>query len=174
MPLVNDNALLGDKLYVQLQVPMADNEETHGTIKQLDEKNYIKTPNGIQKGYIDTIIFNDYRTLIVIAKQKGKAKSDIKLGQSEIKLSVPCTFNNNFQRNLKTEIVTLNSKNSAIDKDGFARLKFKISNKKIGRKSENDLDWNAFTLRIQTNENWDVKGIMLFKERVKKRIWLNA
>lgn len=174
MPLVNDNALLGDKLYVQLQVPMADDEETHGTIAQLGEKNYIKTQNGIQKGYIDTVIFNDYSTVVVIAKQKGQAKADPKLCQSEIELSIPCTFNHNFQRNLKTKIPILSSRSTAVDKDGFARVKFKISNKKIGKKAEADLDWNAFTLRIQTKENWEVKGIILFRGRVKKTIWVNV
>ena len=58
--------------------------------------------------------------------------------------------------------------------EDIVRLKFKISNKKIGRKSEIDFDWNAFMLRIQANENWEIQGIRLFEGRVKREIWLKA
>jgi hypothetical protein len=172
MPLVNDNALLGDKLYVQLQVPMSDNNETHGTIKTLDKKNFIQTKNGVQKGFIDTVIFEDYRTLVLIAKQKGQLKSNEILCKEALQVSIPCTYSNNFTRHLKRKIPTLRPKNTAIDNDGFVRMKYKIANRKIGRKSESDFDWNAFVLRIQADENWEVKGILLFKGRVKKAIWL--
>jgi hypothetical protein len=153
---------------------MADEEETHGTIENLDKKNFIKTKNGIQKGFIDTIIFNDYQTLIVIAKQKGQQIADLKLGQDALSATIPCTYRNGFQRELKIKKTILDAKKTGIDANGFARLKFKISNKKINRKSEKDFDWNAFVLRIQADENWEIQGIRLFKGQVKREIWLNV
>jgi hypothetical protein len=172
MPLVNDNALLGDRLYVQLQVPMADDEATHGTVEISDRKNFINIKNGIQKGFIDTIIFQDYQTLIVIAKQKGQAKPKKVQLQETLQVTIPCTYTDNFTRQLNQNPPILRPKNTAIDGDGFIRIKYKIANKKIGRKSESDFDWNAFVLRIQATEDWEVKGILLFRGRVKKAIWL--
>lgn len=174
MPLVNDNALLGDRLYVQLQVPMSDDNATHGTIKNLSKHNFIQTKNGVQKGFMDTVIFKDYQTLIVIAKQKNTNSADAIRCQKEVIATIPYTYSNNFERNLKKKTTTLEPKKVKIDDNGFVRMKFKISNKKINRKSELDMNWNAFVLRLQATENWEIQGIMLFEKEVKKATWLNV
>lgn len=173
MPLVNENALLGDKVLVQLQVPMADEDETHGTVKQLNEKNFIKTQNGIEKGYIDTLIFNDYREIVLVVKQIGQKISDAERCAAALRVTVPHTYRNNFTRKIKKRIKPLFPVTAAVDANGLVRIKFKISNKKINKKSENDWNWNAFTLRIQANENWEIRELMLFEGLVKKEIWMN-
>lgn len=169
MPLVNDNALLGNLLYVKLQVPIASEEITHRSIQKLDKTNFIKTPKGEQKGYIDTILFKDYQEVVVIVEPlKFNGSSE---HEQDIKLTIPCSYRDNFNRQLH-KVEPLQSVTSAVDNNGNIRIKYKLSNPKIGKKAEKDLAWNAFMLRIESNENWEICGLHLYENVVKKEDWL--
>lgn len=170
MPLVNDNALLGNLLYVKLQVPIADEEITHHSIKTLDKTNFIKTARGTEKGYIDTILFKDYQELIVIAK--AKKETDEEQCRNDLNLFVPCSYKNNFNRQLHTKPELLKPITSAIDADGNILIKYKLSNPKIGKKAEKDLDWNGFMLRIESTDDWEICGLRMYENMIKKEDWL--
>ncbi|MFK7948883.1 MAG: DUF6603 domain-containing protein [Saprospiraceae bacterium] len=173
MPLVNDNALLGNLLYVKLQVPIANEEITHRSIKKLDETNFIKTAKGTQKGYIDTILFKDYQEVIVIVKPLKFNDSTEEQCKDDLNLSIPCSYRNHFNRQLHTKTERLKPVTSAIDADGNIRIKYKLSNSKIGKKSEKDLNWNGFMLRIESNENWKICSLRLYENMVRKKDWMS-
>lgn len=170
MPLVNDNALLGNLLYTKLQVPIAAEAITHRSIKTLDKTNFIKTAKGEQKGYIDTTLFKDYQEIIVIAKAKKEANKE--QCEQDLNLSIPCSYRNHFNRQLH-KIDYLNPIISAIDADGNIRIKYRLSNAKIGKQAEKDLDWNGFMLRIESNEDWEICGLRLYENMVRKEEWNN-
>lgn len=166
MPLMNDNALLGDSLYVKLQVPIAAEDITHRSIKILEKTNFIKTTRGEEKGYIDTILFKDYQEVVVIAKAK-KAINEEQY-KNDLKLLIPCSYRANFNRQLHTKTNYLQPIASVIDSDGNSRIKYQLSNLKIGKQTDEDSDWNGFMLRIKSNDNWEICGLQLYQHAAKQ------
>ena len=169
MPLINDNALLGNQLYTKLQVPIANESLTHRSIKLLGKKNYINTIQGEKKGYIDTTFFKYYQELVVIIDTKEKANNEQLANM--IKLSIPCSFYNGFNRQLHHSTY-LKLVSHAIDADGNMRLKYRFSQQKVGKTSKNN--WNGFTLRIETTDDTEVCELRLYKNRVKKEHWIKS
>lgn len=170
MPLINDNALLGNQLYTKLQVPIADESLTHRTIKILEKTNYIKTLQGDKKGYIDTTIFKYYQVFVLIVKPK-KDTDTVRLIE-EIQLSIPCSFQQYFNRQLQ-QATYCKPVAHALDADGNLRIKYQFSQQKVGKKNRKDTNWSGCTLRIQGTENLDILELRLYENSVKKEQWIN-
>lgn len=168
LPLINDNALLGNQFYTKLQVPIANESRTHRSIKLLEKTNYINTIQGEKKGYIDTTFFKYYQEIVVITNTKDQVKKEQL--ENIIKLSIPCSFEQDFNRQLH-QSTYFKPVSQAIDTDGNMRLKYRLSQHKVGITNRNKNNWNGFTLRIETTADTEILELRLYHNSVKKEQW---
>ncbi len=172
MSIINGNALLGNGYYIQLQSPIPSHLTDSTTLNALASSNKIQQGSELKNGWIDTVVLETVKEFVVIVRQKNVRQSNADLVQDNLTVSIPCVMNDDFQANFsyqKQEVrKVLQPRSTRVDKNGNVRIKYSLNQKYLQKATK------GLTVRIQTDNNWQTKGLCLFKQPTQQATWLNC